>query len=599
MIVDTDYLYRDPAVVGILKYIACLILWVTTALILMSFMIWYWLPKWELVDRTSTIRSGRRSWKESLLLSLWLLIVGYSGVSWFLGVARSSLGLGVAICETFVVGAILTGMFILEGLEAAYVDLQYQDPHQLEENNDTRQALIDSDLYQRVRGMGNSFYEAREWAVVVLIVCATLMIEGRPYSLPLLDVRDSHVATVILTLVLTTFPLVWFAQSPGKAPARRNSAAFLHYWFSRWAAFALVPLSRAVKAVGLEHPSDLGSAAAYAVLKDCRVPRHLPPSEYTFFSDGLKKYGTGILVAYDVLTISSQGAVSFDSATLSYFIAPQDGIKRYFLYEKPFVADTVRSLETMEKCQYWAFETPVFGEQVTEEDVRLWSGLLWEKNPDNWDPPGYRKFHEEDFQVSAAVKCIASSDGQDQHRLDVSLRFGNSLPEGCSGEVGTRAMIVLFRIQGKTENGTVTLPTKWGEETKYPFFKHYSLPLLRSTTQIHIDARANLRFVYPSKFSVQYDGIPHASEERRFQLQKRPERQLAGPVWKEGLSELVYYVDSPLPGGDYENEMRFRMKELEFAAKKPDLMLPPPSSTLPPPSSVLPPPDPTLPPPTS
>jgi hypothetical protein len=96
------------------------------------------------------------------------------------------------------------------------------------------------------------------------------------------------------------------------------------------------------------------------------------------------------------------------------------------------------------------------------------------------------------------------------------------------------------------------------KEQEYPFTKQYSIPSLRSTIEFALEQNSKYMFVYranTSQYAVRYEDVEHQEEQIRFAKQRRPEENPGVPFKKTEASNLIFYVDSPLPGGQYEYKL--------------------------------------------
>lgn len=484
--------------------------------------------------------------------------------------------------------AIVFFTFALEGLETAYIDLRDRD---LQQFAGQRAA----DLFERINEMGDgsqmkgaAFFEAREWAIITLLVAATLMIDKPEYYIPFVahitnaQPTLQRIVRLALTVALTTFALVWVAQSPGKYVARRNSVNFLSYYSSRFTLLLLQLAWKALSLVGLQHPSKVTDNLALKIMRKCQEKRNLLPSEFRFFADGVKKYGYGFLISDDSLDVQPDGSVKVVSKTLFYVGMPRSGVQRRFEFEEGFEDGTLHRLEVAgpSDLRCWAFEAPQIGEKVTEDDLKTWAGLFYSKDPSTWGAPEYARVKTDTFKLvpsltgPAGVRSsppASATEGSDRplHILDLELSFRQRLPkvaltsnndssEGVSRKGDQKALLVLWEIQFSTKANTVPLPKKWGDQTQYPYFKRRSHPALRNNVVIKLPEinGHELIFVDPDdrvNYKVTYDGMTHDQETARFQSQDpsdllgAPQRPVGSPLSRKS----VFYINSPLPAAEY------------------------------------------------
>jgi hypothetical protein len=482
--------------------------------------------------------------------------------------------------------------FFLEGLETAGIDLRDKDEHQLA--RDPNAAGIFRSM-QRMSG----FYEGREWAVVALLVAATLLIDKGAYAVPYWRwVNESErmgngfpigfALRITLTLLLTTFPFVWIAQSPGKYVARQNSVEFLNYVAAR-AVYGLLRIFWLIIAFfGVHYPSEVAEKIALKGMKNCAKQRELLPSEFKFFADGLKKYGYGYLISDDIVNIDGEGGCTVVSRTLFYVGMQRTSVLRVFEWEKGFVEGTDKALsgEFAREPKCWAFLAPPIGETVTNEILDSWASLFYARDPSQWTEQGYKTYETSGFylkpEVQKAAKSIASGE-PDSDSLHLELHFSETLPKGDDARPGNqRALIVLSQVAFRTNPGAFPLPESWGEAKPHPYFKRRVHPCLRSTMTFNLPAASNYVFSDPDNtqtFQTTYEGVIHSEETERFRGQlrdpiifddedlkddetrrKRYDKQHAFELQAyvprrrrtSGLTkQYVYYIDSSLPAAKY------------------------------------------------
>lgn len=531
--------------------------------------------------------AGRESKKirarRSIWLSFWTVVVGFSSLIWIDSV-YCQYGSGWAIGFVLVAVLVLVSTFVLEGLEVAYTELRDKDKRQFS----GRAAKV----FQNLCNMDQkkkSFYEAREWSIVALVVITTLMVETDVYRIPKIgyisagDGTAGHAMRIALSLVLSTVPFVWLAQGPGKYIARRNSVQFLRYRWTRLTVWTLENVVwRAMKSVGLEYPSDVTDALALSWFKKSKRERGLPPSEFSFFADAVKKYGYGVPLSDDVITIRDNGSCEVYSRLLAYIVMPRTGVSRRFEFENGFEAETVDGLQCADpsRTKWWAFRGPMIGERVTDELLDRWAELFYHEDPENWRRSEYKKHDASAFMIvpeltelikpqekekSEETDEIEKKKVRPTQQLNVKLNFRGLLPER---EEGKSAFLVLWEVRLNTNAGTVELPEKWGDSKPYPYSKMHSHPSLRSTITFCLPEPkapdSGAIFVEPTSrdhFMVSYDNIFHLSESKRFKEQQRPYLEKApSKNMKPGERKFVYYIDSSLPAALYNVELCIEKK---------------------------------------
>ncbi len=410
-----------------------------------------------------------------LALTVWAAVIILSALIWFTTVYYADHGIEQTI-EFIAAPFIVFFTFVLEGIETAYTELREKDRQQFADPSVTR-------LFDRIRHMKEeAFFEAREWAIVALLVAATLMIDKSEYYVPFIahvTEESQPTAVTIIRLGLTialTFALVWLAQSPGKHVARKNSVNFLSHWSSQITFSVLRVIWRFLSFLGVQYPSEKTDAFALEVMPQCKEERNLLPSEFSFFADGLKKYGYGFLISDDELNVQEKGACEIVSKALFYVGMPRPGVKRLFAFEEGFADGTVENLKMMDsshpdfKC--WAFEAPLIGEKVTETQLNDWADLFYSKNPSNWARPAYNPISTKLFTFTPDLispKTPSSGTGKDRdlHLLEVELNFRQRLPKEAFEKEDQKALVILWEIRVSTKHGTFPLPSQWRERTEY------------------------------------------------------------------------------------------------------------------------------------
>jgi len=543
----------------------------------------------------------------SLAVSVWMTIVGFSGLTWIYSVHREYPD-NPTRTFLFFFGAllILFATFVLEGLEAAYSELRDKDDRQFQGRA--------GGLFEQIKKMGRAFFETKEWSIVALVVLTTLMVDRDPgYFIPGICYANSNDSTgrivrIALSMILSTLPFVWLAQSPGKYVARKNSAQFLKYTFAQVAVFLLRRVnSFFMKPLGLQYPSEVTDELALMTLSKSNEERVLPPSEYSFFADGLKKYGYGVPLIEDTITIDEHGACEMVSRHLAYVVMPRSIITRNLHFEIGFEEGTIASLEckdapggdTSHACtKWWVFDAPMIGEKVSDPLLLTWMELFYHPDPGKWECTGYRKRDADLFHIKATEKPFTKAEqrqeqtmpdrnGKAERELKVELNFRQNLPAEVLGKI-ENALLVLWEIRVKTLPDTVDLPNRWGDRTKYPYSKTHSHPCLRSTISFILKSPETI-FVESGEedhFSVKYGDTVHQKESATFRRQDRFRRRdgsdVRAPEPKKNLESMtgfssnatqnseeavrtveipvattepgpkfIYYLDSPLPEAYY------------------------------------------------
>lgn len=577
-------LYWDRSMCGIPKWELALIGWgaVFLAILLVSWKPWRYLYREANATRPGVEKP--EGFLQSLAISWWAIVMILSTSIWVTTVFNQKNRVW-SNCVWPLLGGfcIVFFTFALEGLETAYIELRDKDEQQFVKDNAAFH------VYTSIKkGLGSqlgdsAFFEAREWAIITLLVAATLMIDKSEYYIPLVAHVSAKYSSqeplvkavrLMLTIALTTFALVWVAQSPGKFVARKNSVNFLSYPSSQVALPLLQWAWRALSFVGLQHPSKVTDELALKIFRRCRERRNLPPSEFSFFADSLKKYGYGFLITDTSLEIRSDGSCKIKSKTLFYVGMARDRVRRTFSSETGFPEGTVDRLReaTSGDLKCWAFDGPAIGEKVTAEDLDGWARLF--NDPGGWKPEGYVNIPTTSFSIDARLSSYpANADhSTDQlgelssaKTLEMDLAFNQSLPLNeykttlASADYrGQRALLLFWELTLETLGGAVPLPTSFGQETAYPYFRMHPNPGLRDTVVITLPIINGAKFVVAKpddqeNYEVRYEGVKHKLETQRFQKQERD--PLFGHAAIKRSSELTnsveIYVDNKLPGALY------------------------------------------------
>jgi hypothetical protein len=98
--------------------------------------------------------------------------------------------------------------------------------------------------------------------MVAVVVAITLIVDREEYAIPFIgSFRTSNPFGLglryLVTFGLTTFPLVWVAQSPAKDLASTNSDHFLQLAFSELAVRLVTIVRKVVSVFRLRKPSEM------------------------------------------------------------------------------------------------------------------------------------------------------------------------------------------------------------------------------------------------------------------------------------------------------------------------------------------------------
>jgi hypothetical protein len=574
-------LYQGFVMMGYLEEWKAALLVLAGIVFTLTLILWKFAPNWH---------ERKRRLGQSLALAFWITLVGYSALTWLVTIFHNTGDDFVKTAFWLVAAlAILFATFVLEGLEMAYSELRDKDEHQFKgkaanifsrisrlggatskrvaERGDSAEEL---ERYERDR-RGGAFFEAREWSIVLLLVTATLMLDSDGYWAPWIayvnevDGHSGRIVRVAITVILTTFPFVWMAQSPGKYVARQNSVEFLGYRFSDLTILVLQGLWWAMQKVGLQFPAEETDRLALRTLKKCNKARNLLPSEFSFFADGLKKYGYGSLMAEDTLEIQDNGSCRVKTRSLAYFELRRQELRWIRTFEEGFVDNTVRDLEQRVSIKFWAFEAPRIGERVDASLMALWQSLFSAKDPGAWHKKEYRRIDTEDWLVLTKLepeakpteeerKALKEAKKRFEQKLTVSLDMRASLPFQPEDAGERKAMLVLWENEVKTEHGTVELPQAGASNTTYPYFKSYANPCLRSRTTLSFTQNSAFRFVGKRRLEVTYEQVVHEGETQKlrekYEYSAPPASGEAGAE-RYDTGRFSYEINSPLPAAVY------------------------------------------------
>lgn len=522
--------------------------WSFTLWVIASVEVLLFLHIWLISPRISKQRARRqhrrlpqneRGFHRSLTMSLWLTLVGVCGITWIYTIWLDSPFRSLIYAAGF---SALVLTYFLEGLEIAVTDLSDKDKSQFSGSSGERFAAIKEDKF---------FYESREWAIISLLIAASLMIERTAYHVPgIVDINDGdHGATlarIIITIVLTTCPFVWVAQSPGKEVALSNSVAFLNY-DAPWLIFRVLRrFAPLVRWSGIHYPSEAGEDLAFTLMKKCREKRDLPTSEFRLFADGLKGYGYGILWAEDSMAIGKDGSCEVRYRSLAYVGMPRHGIPREVSFEEGF-SDIWDGQN--KKPQVSAFLVDPIQEKVDDKLIEEWKGLFDSTDPAEWvkNKPGYRRVDTAEWLeryrlksqngMSGSVPQSAHVDQRPLKTLNITLDFRGDTPE--EGQ----AMVVMWVFTIRMNPNTILLPKNLDCSEMNDYFKRYSYPSLRSTFVISLPSNF---FARDLDYAVTYEGIEHEQEIVRFKNQQKQ-----ATILSEDRKMITIRVNSPLPASTY------------------------------------------------
>jgi len=514
------------------------------------------------------------NWGMGFYVALWTTLVGCASVIWIATVLHQNGGVWRAFGFGIAAVVLLTATFILEGLEAAVSELRDKDEHQL--------SAPVGNLFQRLSKEEDAFFETREWLAVALVVIATLMMESDHYFIPVVGLVNGspiqaididgekplgHFIRIALSLILSTFPFVWLAEGPGKHVARRNSVQFLRYSVIQFSVQIVESAWRIMRILGLQYPAAIANHTALLLLKESRKSRYLPPSEFSFFSDSLKRYGYGSPITDLKIIIHKDGSAEVDSKFLAYLITPRSAVSRIFSFENGYIAETKQRLilRNSQDTRWWAFEVPLIGERITQSLLKAWEELFYSDDPSKWNFVGAKELDSKFFTAAVTITDPDSSTPptagtRPVSTLTVKLNFRGDLPQKDAAE---KAVLILWSVRLRTNPGTFVLPENWEEHAEYPYDIKFTHPCLRATTTFTFsegnrNKEGDYIFVEPRSdehFQVIYGNIIHEGESQRFKCQSRGDLFSAPPRVAPPGQSFTFVLDSALPSALYKTRL--------------------------------------------
>ena len=220
----------------------------------------------------------------------------------------------------FAVVLLLFLLFLLEALEIAYTILRdrHADEFPPEAN----------DLIEKMKGNEHLVnehlvYEAREWLATLIIVLITLMTECHELKkLPGYSIfaREYELLWDPLALLLTTLPVLWFAQGLGKTCAKAAPLKILMWWPVRGIAWPLTKLMGwFIRNTGLYLPGNLLGAPLEQMISSGEQLT-LRPSDEGFFLAGLQRYGFAIHELSILITLKKDGTCAVEEKLVWYLL---------------------------------------------------------------------------------------------------------------------------------------------------------------------------------------------------------------------------------------------------------------------------------------
>jgi hypothetical protein len=239
--------------------------------------------------------------------------------------------------------------FMLEGMELAYTELRDKAPDQLPST--IARAI------QEINQDRDAFYDAREFIVVLLLAWLTVSSDFEAARLPIVGLTQNRNLTLAFSLVFTSVLVIWFAQSPSKRLATKNSLAFLVvFQFAFVWRYCLKPIGTVMNRLQITYPGHL-LATRLERLCAFQGGRNLPPSRRSFYLDALKSYGYSYPFVQDKVIVHHDTSAEFRHSSLVYFTntAPRSEFSTTFQFDSKiaFADAKVRT-----------FAVPLVGEQL-------------------------------------------------------------------------------------------------------------------------------------------------------------------------------------------------------------------------------------------
>ncbi len=327
-------------------------------------------------------------------------------------------------------------LYLVAGFEIAYTDLRDKDPEQIDD--DIRET------FNNIKRDEDVLYESREWLGVLLVAALAAMCEFTPVFEPAFLIGDPahpHVdpATwkIIFTLLFTTVPVVWIAQSPAKTLAILNSQRLFRRCRYIW--YLLEPLGIATSALGFGSLTKLMYGVTARRWRTSK--RNLRPSGPAFYVAALKRYGYGLQALRETLSISDSGAVEvIQEGTLHVVSADRKVFVRELFYDSSvYLSGDIEVLD--------AFQIPVPAEtdhEIEEQIAKCGVATL---------PDGYKRLTPSEFERSQL------NDDNGKH-VSFQIAAGRALasaPNISNGRGNGYSTVIRYRIRALWGPGAFTL----------------------------------------------------------------------------------------------------------------------------------------------
>lgn len=211
---------------------------------------------------------------------------------------------------------LLLVLAFVEALEIAYTILRGKHADEFPEEAKS--------LINEMREHEELVYGAREWVVTMVVVAITLATEYREPYIPFL-IFGWHVSPAFeplwnaFAVLLTTIPIIWLAQGPGKILARANPLRTLMLLPTRGCWKIVRSVGWIVDKTGLSLPEKFAEHRIEKVARS--LPKqNLRPSDEGFFLAGLQRYGFAAHELQVKVTIKEGGACVVEQKLVWYLL---------------------------------------------------------------------------------------------------------------------------------------------------------------------------------------------------------------------------------------------------------------------------------------
>lgn len=392
--------------------------------------------------------------------------------------------------------------FLAEGMELAYTDLRDKDEDQLRLSIQAR--MKDMRLHEA------EFYEAREYLVIALVFGATWLSHFEKLRAPWAGEITNEYLRVGYSLLFTTIPFIWLAQSPAKSLATRNSEAFLEFNLVGLLWTGLKYAGKALDVIGLFLPSQkLTTLFRYS--GGFGATRNLPPSNPGFFLAGLRRYGSAACRIDNQVTISSDGATTLRRRILTYVVR---GKRKDFKMNVRFDSEVVNVLTNT--MQVFAFQPP--GEKI-EELLEIVDAV--------WAGRAHPKVEEVTDKVLSSKPLHSDLNKKE---LDLKAFLLTGMPEGLESLKEpprfTGALMLLWEVELRTAPHAFRMDFAANPEPE-EYYLLLSAPCLEANIGIEFAEGCAEEFLEPET-EVTIQANRHLPEMDRITSMKRVDKKSLG-----------------------------------------------------------------------